>query len=282
MDSRFTAHSYHFLEKAAQFAKVQPRKYLWERNAYLYVPGSHGTWNKFSDMVTSSMRGHKSIWGPVTGTEGMPKNPLGPQPPVKSPNDDNFEWGVGEEADFVSFSPIFDPINTEWPFSKNIWGLPESIPRRASGVAMGRVSRTILQGLHKAQAEENIGLASEMTIPTFALWHGLKAVHFPHPIYIDGKWTSQELGRILNPGPPDRINGDMSSIWNVHHMWDRILFRFSYLYTSQTAEDFYRRWLGYKIDPNQYTDGSIVSLHPQNTQVNSLSSFETSIKTHKV
>ncbi|KAJ6155278.1 hypothetical protein N7470_005844 [Penicillium chermesinum] len=96
-----------------------------------------------------------------------------------------------------------------------------------------------------------------MTVPTFALWHGLKAVHFPHPIYLDGKWTAKELGRILNPGPPDRINGDMASIWNFNHMWDHILYRFSYMFTAQTAEDFYRRWLGYKIDPNQYTDGTI-------------------------
>ncbi|CAI7585728.1 unnamed protein product [Penicillium crustosum] len=28
------------------------------------------------------------------------------------------------------------------------------------------------------------------------------------------------------------------------------------MFTTQTAEDLYRRWLGYPIDPNQYTDGT--------------------------
>lgn len=32
------------------------------------------------------------------------------------------------------------------------------------------------------------------------------------------------------------------------------------MFTTQTAEDLYRRWLGYPIDPNQYTDGTYVSL----------------------
>ncbi|KAJ6155279.1 hypothetical protein N7470_005845 [Penicillium chermesinum] len=152
MDSRFTGHSYHYLEKAVKFAKEQPRKYLWERNAYFYIPGSHGTWEQFADMVASSMRGYESSLAPKVHQA----NPLGPRPPVNSPDDDDFEWGIGEEADFISFLPIFDPINTEWPFSDKVWGLPENVPRRASPVAMGRVSKVILQGLHDMQVEKKI------------------------------------------------------------------------------------------------------------------------------
>lgn len=29
------------------------------------------------------------------------------------------------------------------------------------------------------------------------------------------------------------------------------------MFTTQTAEDLIRRWLGYEADPNQYTDGSL-------------------------
>jgi hypothetical protein len=101
-----------------------------------------------------------------------------------------------------------------------------------------------------------------MTAPSFALWHGLKAVHVPHPIYSDGKWTPKELNRIVNKGSPERLNGGPDSIWNWDHKYDHILFRTSYMFTTQTAEDLYRRWLGYVADPHQYTDGSYVSVLP--------------------
>lgn len=256
MDSRFTGHSYQFLESAVEFAKTQPRKFLWERNAYFYIPGAHGTWRDFKKTVETSLKGRGSVWGP----QGISKiTPVGPKPPVSDPKDDKYEWGVGEEADLITFLPIFDPINTGWLFTKKMWGVPEDAPRRASPVAMGRISKTLIQKMHDAQTQQGLGLVSEMTAPSLALWHGLKAVHVPHPVFVDGKWTAKELGRILNPGEPENINGGSDSIWNWDHRWDHIMFRLSYMFTTQTAEDFYRRWLGYPTDPNQFTDGSFVS-----------------------
>ncbi|OQE13532.1 hypothetical protein PENFLA_c046G05942 [Penicillium flavigenum] len=253
MDARFTGHSYHFLEKSVNFAKRQPRKYLWERNAYFYIPGTHGSWQDFIRTVGSSMNGQGSVWGPQ-GTSNM--TPVGPKPTVSSPEDDKYEWGVGEEADFITFLPIFDPVDTKWVFSNKLWGVSENAPRRASPVAIGRISKTLAQQMHDVQIQRGMGLVSEMTAPTLALWHGLKAVHVPHPVYVDGKWTAKELGRILNPGDPQKINGGGNSIWNWDHQWDHILYRLSYMFSTQTAEDLYRRWLGYPIDPNQFTDGS--------------------------
>lgn len=185
--------------------------------------------------------------------------PLGPKPPVKSPEEDKYEWGVGEEADLITFLPMFDPTDTQWTFINTLWGLLEDVPRRASPVAIGRVSKKLVQQMHEIN-QRGIGLASEMTAPSLALWHGLKAVHVPHPVYVDGKWSSKELGRILNPGQPEKINGGDDSAWNWNHRWDHILYRFSYMFTTQTAEDLYRRWLGFRADPNQFADGSYVSL----------------------
>lgn len=266
MDSRFTGHVYHFLEQAVKFAKAQPRKYLWERNSYFFIPGAHGTWERFMRMVDVSMRGQNSIWGPMdlsgfihassaANTE-PPMIPVGPQPPVPSPEDDKFEWGVDEEADLITFLPTFDPARTRWVFTDAVSGLREDVPRQASPVAMGRISKRLAQQMHNAQSHWGIALASEMTAPTLALWHGLKAVHVPQPIYVDGKWTSKELGRILNPGTPEKINGCEDSIWNWDHRWDHILYRLSYMFTTQCPEDLYRRWMGFKIDPLQYTDGT--------------------------
>ncbi|KAL2700893.1 hypothetical protein AAEP93_007712 [Penicillium crustosum] len=256
MDSKFTGHAYHFLEKSAEFAKRQARRYLWERNAYFYIPGTHGTWRDFTRMVGSTLKGRESVWGPKgIPPQLTPMTPVGPKPPVKSPEEDKYEWGVGEEADLITFLPMFDPTDTQWTFVSTLWGLSGDVPRRASPVAIGRVSKKLVQQMHEIN-QRGIGLASEMTAPSLALWHGLKAVHVPHPIYVDGKWSSKELGRILNPGQPEKINGGDDSAWNWNHQWDHILYRFSYMFTTQTAEDLYRRWLGYKIDPNQFADGS--------------------------
>ncbi|KAJ5686040.1 hypothetical protein N7536_008659, partial [Penicillium majusculum] len=193
MDSRFTGHSYHFLENSAEFAKRQPRKYLWERNAYFYIPGGHGIWQDFIEMVGYSMKGRKSVWGSMSIHQ---ITPIGPKPPVAFPEDDKYEWGVGEEADLITFLPIFDPTDTQWLFRNRLWGLPEDVPRRS------------------------------------------------------------EIGRIMNLGEPDKIDGGPDSLWNWDHLWDHVLYRLTYMFTTQTAEDFYRRWLGYPIDPNQYTDGT--------------------------
>ncbi|KAE8354742.1 hypothetical protein BDV28DRAFT_155997 [Aspergillus coremiiformis] len=258
MDARNTGHMYHVLDRAVEFAKQQPRKYLWERNAYFYTPGAHGLWQRFREMVDQSMTDKESIWGPVLVDQTQP---VGPHPPVDSAERENYEWGVGEEADLITFLPIFDPHETTWTFPGIMWNLPTSIPRRASPITMWRMSKRLLHLMHRDQAVEGIGLGSEMSAPTWAFWHGLKAVYVPHPIYVDGQWSPKELARIYNPGVPESINGGSDSIWNWDHRHDHIMYRTSYMFTTQTAEDLYRRWLGYQAEPWQdadietYTDG---------------------------
>lgn len=257
VDARFTGHTYHFLDRAIEFSRKQPRKYLWERNAYFYVRDSHGPWDHFMDSHGKAMMGKPSVWGPVP-KEGV--TPLGPKPPVARPEEDNFNWGVGEEADFITFLPIFDPAQTIWVATEMMWNLPIETPRRTAVITMSRLSNTLLDTMHDAQVQRGWGLASEMTASTFALWHGLKAVHVPHPVYVDGHWTSHELARLMNVGPPEQINGTPESWWNWNHLVDRIFYRISFLFTNQAAEDLFRRWMGYPVNPDEATDGQIVSL----------------------
>lgn len=248
MDSRLTGHGYHFFNKAISFAKQQPRKYLWERNAYFYTPGVHGTWDEFIQMVDESLTetSDKTIWGgPLRGT-GI--RPLGPDAPIHGPEQDNYTWGVGEEADLITFLPIFNPKDTNWTFPDKIWNFRHGLdtPRRASVITMGRYSKRLLDLIHNAQASHGPGLASEMTGPSWALYHGLKAVAVPHPIYADGHWTPQELAQLYNRGEPGNVNGGPDSIWNFDHLFDHIMYRLSYMFTTHTAEDLYRRWMGYR------------------------------------
>jgi hypothetical protein len=252
MDGRHSGNIYQFLDKSISFAKQQPRQYLWERNAYFYTPGAHGTWEKFKEMTSHSLQdiSAQTIWGPVTGS-GI--RPMGPEPPNPSQENDNFNWGVGEEADFITFLPIFNPKDTTWTYPNKIWNFRQGreTPRRSAVITMGRYSRRLLNLIHKDQATRGLGLASEMTGVSWSLFHGLKAVHVPHPIYADGKWTPQELARIYNRGSPENINGGPDSIWNFDHLYDHITYRLSYMFTTQLAEDLYRRWLGFRTAENQ-------------------------------
>ncbi|GIC93024.1 DUF3405 domain-containing protein [Aspergillus udagawae] len=247
MDSRNTGHVYHFFDKAVEFAKRQPRKYLWERNAYFYTPEAHGTWEEFTNMVGNTMAGRQSVWGPLPADE---VEPVGPRPPVETPDLDDYEWGVGEEAEFITFLPIFDPKGTLWTFPDKIWNFQQGLdtPRRAAVITMSRSSRRLLTLMHEAQSRRGLGLVSEMTAASWCLHHGLKAVHVPHPIYLDGKWTGRELVDRFNPGEPEKINGGNDSIWNWNHLLDHIIYRSSYMFTTYTAEDLFRRWLGFKSD----------------------------------
>ncbi|CAI7664862.1 unnamed protein product [Penicillium manginii] len=252
MDGRHTGHVYHFLDKVVSFARKQPRKYLWERNAYFYTPGEHGTWDQFTRMVDESLAevSDNTVWGPIFGT-GI--RSLGPSPATARPKNDNYTWGVGEEADMITFLPIFNPKDTAWTFPDIIWNFRYGIdtPRRAAVITMGRYSKRLLDLIHNAQAAKGLGLASEMTGASWAMYHGLKAVHVPHPIYADGQWTSEELARIYNRGVPENINGGPDSIWNFDHIYDHIMYRLSYMFTTHTAEDMFRRWMGFRTAANE-------------------------------
>jgi hypothetical protein len=247
IDSRYTGHTYHLLEQAVEFAKKQPRKYMWERNSYFYAPSVHGSWDSFIDKVNKSMVGRESVWGPLPA-QGI--EPIGPKPPVAHPADDNYKWGVGEEADLITWLPIYDPEKTEYVFRDKIWNFEQGTktPRRVSSINITRLSKRLLDVMHQAQTSKGLGLASEMSATSWALFHGLKVVHIPHPLFLDGMWTSQELEGRFNSGPPEKIGGGPDSIWNWNHEHDHILYRFSYMYKSLFPEELYRRWLGYKGD----------------------------------
>lgn len=200
-----------------------------------------------------------TIWGGPSYGTGV--RPLGPEPPEWGPEKDNYTWGVGEEADIITFLPIFNPKDTQWTFPDKIWNFRHGTetPRRTAVITMGRYSRRLLDLVHRAQATQGLGLASEMTGPSWALYHGLKAVHVPHPIFADGQWTPQELARIYNRGPPENINGGPDSIWNFDHLFDHITYRLTYMFTTHTAEDLYRRWMGFRTAAN--AGGKRVCLH---------------------
>ncbi|KAJ5503819.1 hypothetical protein N7463_006693 [Penicillium fimorum] len=247
MDSRYTGHMYDLLHKATEFAKQQPRKYLWERNSHFYIPAVHGTWEEFRKKVDQEMLGHDNgtVWGPQPA-EGIDIKGQAIMPPVPHPANETGTWGVGEEADLITWLPHFNPVGTDWPFRDRVFNFPQDqeTPRWTAVVAMSRISARLLGLVHNDKVKSGVGLASEMSPISWALYYGLKAVQVPQPVYHDTKWDPEELNRRANPGEPGKVNAGLDSIWSwAKH--DDILYNTTFMFDSKFSERLYRAWMGY-------------------------------------
>lgn len=208
MDARYIGNHYHFLEQVARFAKKQPRKYLWERNARYYFPAAHGSYESFvadTNRIVATSSHVTPVWGPQPWTPVQ--TPQGPTPPHSLASDD-FTWGVDEEAAFITLLPMWDPRETFWSYRDKLWGYPlgaEStderpyphIPRRTFINTFVRLSKTLLDEMHRENLA-GVSMVSEMWPASTALHHGLKAVYAPHPIWMSQKWPKEYLDPVFN------------------------------------------------------------------------------------
>ncbi|EFQ94557.1 hypothetical protein P3342_008369 [Pyrenophora teres f. teres] len=285
-DARYTGHHYHFFEKISEFADKQPRKLLWERNKRYYLPSVHGDYQSFventhRDVLNASANSliPPPVWGPRPWARAdPPQKPLGPTPPTTMEEDD-FEWGVAEPADFITLLPMWDPRNTTWSYKDKIWNyLPyvrpiftpedgqadwfthpdfEQIDRRTFINTVVRFSKKMLQAMH----EENLvgrSMQAEMWPSTVALQHGLKAVYAPHPIFNDRHWppayteaifdsantVDEETGEALEPRQ-GAWTEEADSCYN--HDREFNFQGWSWYYASRFPRNLYRRWLNWPI-----------------------------------
>jgi len=243
LDSRYTGHHYNLLQRLAEFASKQPMKGLWERNERFYIPSLHGDYydSKFRKSV-ESVAGSETIWG---APHVANVTPMGPKPPVVSHEEDNYKWGVGDEADLITLSPIFNPVNTSWPGRNDVWGYAgvEQTPRRATIGTQSRISKTLLDVMHRETKNGN-HLSSEMAPQTVALLHGLKAVYAPIPVFFDRAWDGKKLDKWLNPGP----KGVSGSTEESPFSWGREK-RFAgstWYYRAEPPMRLYNNWLGWE------------------------------------
>lgn len=272
-DARYTGNHYHFLEKIADFSRQVPRKYLWERNARFYLPAIFGTYDQFLNdtfatieqaMASEQM---KPVWGPLPYAANK-MDPVGPTPPTTL-EEDNFEWGVGEEADLITLQPIWEPTSTEWTMRDKIWNFVEgvrpiftsnrgvneafthpefkNVPRRAFINTVARFSRRQLHAMHV----ENLAgrsMQAEQWPTTAALHHGLKAVYAPHPIWTDRKWPSWYMDAIFNAdgGKLARWGQESDSVYA--HDREHNFHGWSWYFDSAFPRVLYRRWLGWMAE----------------------------------
>lgn len=244
MDFRYTGHHYDLLEGLSNFAKKQPRKYLWERNERYYIPEFHGDYDTDFRQDVARRHGNDTIWGPPE----LPFiKPVGPKPPVPSHEEDNYEWGVGEEADFITVGPMFDPVDSQWIISSHVWGYRDEnhkssdLPRRTTIVTQSRISKRLLDTMHIENMRGN-HVASEMTAQTVALLHGLKTVFAPHPVFVDRDWKGAFLNNWFNPGPSGESGGRGSPMgWGRERRFQGT----TWYYRAEPPNRLYNNWMGW-------------------------------------
>ncbi|KAJ4293318.1 hypothetical protein N0V90_008600 [Kalmusia sp. IMI 367209] len=286
MDARYTGHHYHFLSAISSFAEKQPRKLLWERNKRFYLPSVHGSYKEFvesthADVLNASAHSliPPPVWGPRPYEGAVPRQvPLGPAPP-RTFEEDRFEWGVGEPADFISLLPMWDPRNTSWSYKDKIWNYipsvrpvftPEDPPADAfthpnfthidRRVFINTVTRFSKKLLHAMHEENRAGrsMQAEMWPSSVALQHGLKAVYAPHPIFNDRHWPPQYAAAIFDTantvdalagGPVEGVQGAWTEQEDSPYNHDREAnFQgWSWYFSSRFPRTLYRRWLGWRI-----------------------------------
>ncbi|KAL9095684.1 MAG: hypothetical protein Q9165_002116 [Trypethelium subeluteriae] len=276
MDIRYTGHFYHLFDKVSKWAKQQPRKGLWERNSRFYVPAEHGSWDDFRQMVRVQTEHGTStsnnIWADKlpsadphnpNAADQKPEVPIwGPEPPPNDPldinsdphprviyNADKYEWGVGEDADFITFNPLFDPQGTNWILADDLTGYETpnlAVPRRTAIITASRLSRRLLDTMHRETSLHRHTMFSEMWPGSAALHHGLKAVYAPHPVFIDRRWPTSYLAATFNGGRNGAAGGARTSVFSDERQHN---FKgTTWYYDAGFAPNLWKRWLGYKVD----------------------------------
>jgi hypothetical protein len=273
MDVRYIGNHYHLLTQIASFAKKQPRKYLWERNARFYMPAFHGSeyadyFNETNSIIReSASKGLlRPIWGPKPYISSQ--IPLGPTPPHPESEDD-FTWGVSEEADFITLLPIWDPVKTKWTMTNKVWNFTpgirphfsdrhptdddfshpslKKIPRRGYINTVVRLSRRMIDAMH-AETLAGRSMQAEMWPSSVALHHGFKAAYVPQPIYSARQWPARYADAVFNAdgGVLARWGQEADSIYNQDR---EVNFRsWSWYYHAEFPRVLYRRWMGWKAE----------------------------------
>ncbi|KAL5614363.1 hypothetical protein BROUX41_004469 [Berkeleyomyces rouxiae] len=247
MDLYYIGHYLDFFRRIEDWSRKQPRKGLWERNSRYYVPAVHGSWQNFSQQAErettqgTTTDGEPLVWGPQRPKDKADYFEIESDPVPPADQDDT--WGVGEEADLITLSPIFDPEGTYWDandFSgyNNDHGPPG---RRAFVTVAGRMSKRLLNTMHRETALKKHFAFCEMWPGTVALHHGYKAVHAPQPIYVDRAWSLSALTAVVNGGRNGASGGAASSVFGRK---EGNLETMSYFYRSEFVGNLYRQFLG--------------------------------------
>ncbi|KAI0009928.1 hypothetical protein F4779DRAFT_335176 [Xylariaceae sp. FL0662B] len=248
MDMRWTGSYYELFDRLGKWGAAQSRQGMWERASKYYIPGLHGSWDNFTDLVAHETRaaGKRPIMGPVVfnGKAALEKGENF-MPESCAHGKDMSQCGVGEDADIITLNPLFDAEASGWVFAGDVTGYDtkyDKPPRRSAIVTASRLSRRLLRVMHEETWRLHHSMFSEMFPPTMAFHHSLKGVYAPHPVFLDRRWPQEEIDKAFNGGQDRTTNGHGSpfDITNEHNHKGT-----SWYYNSEFAGLLWRRWLGY-------------------------------------
>ncbi|KAJ8130185.1 hypothetical protein O1611_g3445 [Lasiodiplodia mahajangana] len=206
MDMRWTGSYYELFDRLGKWGAKQSRVGAWERSAKYYIPGLHGTWENFTELVNSEIQAsnRRPLLGPVTFAGKLALNQGENFMPASCASGSELsQCGVGEEADLITLNPLFDADESGWVFAGDVTGYQTALPkppRRCSIVTASRLSRRLLSVMHEETWRLHHSMFSEMFPSTMAFHHGLKAVFAPHPVFIDREWPQMEIDKAFNGG----------------------------------------------------------------------------------
>lgn len=248
MDIRSTGNWYEVFDSLRSFAQKQPRKGLWERNERFYIPSVHGTWDQFIKKVEEMIASEDQDEPPVWGRNAVPETPTFPDEPVppRSYEQDQYEWGVGEEADLITLNPLFNPVDSGWVFTEDVVGYHvRPLPRRIAIITASRLSRRLLTMMHRETSQYRHTMFDEMWPASVALHHGLKAVYAPHPVYIERAWPPEQVDETFNSGPNGVAGSSNESPFNMlnEHNFRGV----TWYYHAALPGKLWRRWWGYSV-----------------------------------
>ena len=184
MDQRFIGDAGEYLDALDKFARDEPRKQALERATFPYSDQIYASYKDLMNGVDYANIGKSRAWGPLRISD---ISPIGPVPPTEKSQDDNFLWGVGEEADLIVSSFCAEARASNWIFKDWMHGgfrLDRDTPRWFCPPAIMRASRSLLIEVHNDMFGRGLSLASEAVLPSWALWHGLKLSYPPSPAYM--------------------------------------------------------------------------------------------------
>ncbi|OAA71170.1 hypothetical protein ISF_01721 [Cordyceps fumosorosea ARSEF 2679] len=270
LDARVLGSYFEMLDGIGRWADARPRELLWEHAERYYIPRHHGSWEDFTRAVRKQQR--------ESGRLELPPEPL--RADWRTRLEDGGDvlpadcaWqpatcGVGEPADLVTLSPIFDVLGSSWFFADDATGYPASLratlPRRAAIVTAGRYSRRLLAAMREEVRGHGRTMFAEMFPASAALHHGLKAVYAPHPVHAGRRWErAAAVDQHFNSGARGSTSGRGGpfslSTERVHDVA-------SWYYRSSFAQSLWRRWLGYGEDGGEEEGGRMclrsMLLHP--------------------
>ena len=248
LDVRYTGNWYDLLSKTMDWARRQPRKLQWERAEKFYIPSYHGSYANFSaSLVKDNPRG--GVWGPMLN-EAI-RTILGPQPETLTPLEDDFFWGVDEDADDIVPNVLVNTKDTPLFENDELKGFSPRTARRALMVSpMKCLSKRLLRAMHEAQIA-GLDMRPELLSHSLALAHGLKVAAAPLPIYFDNDTSTYDVNSMFND-PTKKFmldsnektlafKADTTYWWPLKH--------------EQFAKTLYRRWYGVNWEGKQVDEG---------------------------